>query len=307
MRSLWLLLAALPAALAAPVIFPSSSEAQTVGPCCAGEGETHPPDPHNRGPIFVPAEVARRDERALEATAEAPITADVPLVDVIGVPLEEERRGVSEPARVSVPILAVPPPLPQTEELNPNGPPCCQAEGETHPPDRDPEETPPVLMAANVKSPDERALKAAAEVQIQTATQLLTAIGIPLDAERGVSEPAHVPAIAGQRAALDNMPDCCTTARDRARQPAAEVDAPWAWLRAMQTNAEVIVAALIFLLAIGFLLRARRRRRPQLELEPLPSWRPLPGELPQPDAVPVPQPEPEVVLAKARKAKRELA
>ena len=134
----------------------------------------------------------------------------------------------------------------------------------------------------------------------------MNSIGVPLSAQRGVSEPARVPAVAAERqmpqgAEIDG-PACCTP-RDRERQT---VDAPWQWLDALRASAETVVLAFLLAVAIGFWLPQRRRRKPRLELEPIPSLRPLPDELPQPDAVPVPQFEPEVVHAKARLAEREL-
>lgn len=305
-------MALLLAPLAAPLFFASPAEAAIGPPCCQPEAETHPPDPHREpGPIFVAAKVQRPEERALEATAEAPVTADAPLVDAIGIPLEpvgEERRGVSEPAVVPVPMLASELQALQ-EDIGVNGPPCCQVEAEeAHP---DPKTPAPILVSAKVRNREERALEAAAEAQIQTAIQLVNAIGIPLDAERGVSEPAHVPVVAAKPPPFDDLSGCCTVPEadnpdDRAP---ITVDAPWAWLRAMRAKAEIVVLALLLVLANG-LLRRWPRRRVLLEDQPAPPTRPLPDELPQgkrqADIAPLPQPEPEVARAKAREAEREL-
>ncbi|HEX8238255.1 MAG TPA: hypothetical protein VF574_00770 [Allosphingosinicella sp.] len=296
MRSLFLPLPLFLAPLAAPLFFSSPAEAIAVlPPCCVREGEVEPPhaDPET-APPSVSARVRSSDERALEGSAEAPLVTGAPLVNAIGIPLdEEERRGVSDPE-------FVPAGIDDHSDV-----PCCQTEGETHPPDRDPNEEPPVLITAKVKSPDERALKAAAEAQIQTARKLVDAIGIPLTSERGVSEPAHVPIVAATPDNPIDLPGCCTSTRVREPTPVT-VDAPWAWLRAMQAWAEAVIPVLFILMAIGFLLRHHRRRL-QMELEPLPVTRPLPDEPPLPDAAPVPMLEPEVVKAKARARELEAA
>lgn len=280
MRSLFLPLPLLLAPLAAPLIFSSPAEAAILPPCCVSEGASKPPhaDPHE-GPINVGAKVKRPDERALEATAEAPITADAPLVNAIGIPLdEEERRGVSEPEHVTagVRIVTPPPPLAPNPDIEIDLPPCCRAEAHSKPPH--PENPPPVLVAAKVKSPDERALQAAAEAPVAAEAPPVNAIGIPLSAQRGVSEPAMSPAPVTKAADVDNH------------------DASWRWLDPLRANAAVAMA-LLLVMAVGFMLSARRRKpRP----EPFLS---LTGS-PRPDA-PAPQFEPEVAHAKARHAERE--
>jgi len=307
MRLLVLSLPLLLTPLAAPLVFSGPAVAAVLPPCCVSDD-----DGRRKTPPLVGARVRSPDERALEATAEAPITADVPVVNAIGIPLyplEEDRRGVSEPERVP----AIAEAEIQGEEID--LPPCCQA-AETQPnkpPHPHEKDAPPDLIAAKVKNREQqRLLTMAAEAQVEDSIQLLNAIGIPLHPvekdRRGVSEPARVPAIAanlnGNRP--DDLPDCCTAARARQRPPVS-ADAPWSWLNALRANAEVIVAIFLSLLAIGFWPRAPRRRREVLEDRPAPPSRPLPDELPWPDAAPVPQLEPEVVQAIAQKRELEPA
>lgn len=74
--------------------------------CCQPEkSKTHPPDRHPDEDVTPPPVAAkvknREKERLLEMAAEAPVPGEAPVVNAIGVPLypvEEERRGVSEPA-----------------------------------------------------------------------------------------------------------------------------------------------------------------------------------------------------------------
>lgn len=309
MRSLFFPLPLLLAPLAVPLIFASPAEAAFLPSCCgtapASDADDREPEDE---PVLVGARVRSPDERALEASAEAPITADAPLVNAIGIPLypiEEDRRGVSEPERVTVPILAVLPSLPHAEDLDIETASCCQ------PPASAPEGPPKILVGAKVQNPDERVLEAAVEAQIEKAIQVISAIGIPLypvdENRRGDSEPARKPAIVTKRQGAEiDGPPCCT-ARDRERQSPVTVDAPWRWLNVLRANAEAIVLALVMMVAIGFALPRRRRRKSLLELEPFPWPRPLPDELPQPDAAPVPMFEPEVIEAKARQAEREPA
>ena len=231
-------------------------------------------DPEQDLPRFlVPAEIRRHEERALEAAAEAPIPVEFPLVDAIGIPLEE-RPGVSEPAFVPAPVWIVDQPSVPVDAVVPGvplgpipGPPCCQDLTEMHPPDaREPEEPPPVLVGAKVKSRDERALEAAAEAPIPAEVPLVEVIGIPLEERPGVSKPEIVPASTGDRPA---------------------------WLSVMKANAELIIALFVMLLAIGFLLSRRRRPRRELEAAPVPARRPpLPYELLRPLTMPVPLFEP---------------
>lgn len=293
MRSPWLFLAP----LAAPLLFISPAEAAILPACCVTEGETHPgdpPHPENPSPFFAGAKVRNPEERALEATAEAPIPVEAPLADAIGIPVEEPTEAVEpvrEPERVRI---VEPPPLRVDADARPMpdgliyGPPCCQVEGETHPPDpRDPEDTPPFLVGAKVRSGDERALKAAGEVQIPAQAPRVDAIGIPLEERPGVSEPAHVPVSAGNRPAFV---------------------APGRWLRAMQANAELITALFVILLAIGFWL-LRRRRWPRLEPEPfaVPVTRPpLPETLLASNAAPATLFEPVTAPAVKAAPEREL-
>jgi hypothetical protein len=274
-----------------------------TSPCCQAGAEGHPPDPHDTTPILVPAEVKWRDELALEATAEAPIVREAPVANAIGVPLDAE-RGVSEPERVRLEGASLP-----ADKIAPGSvdfPGCCQplsAEA-PHGDPRHPEEVPPVLLAAKVKNRDkDRPLEMATVLPIPAEAPLVQAIGIPLDAKRGVSDPVHRPVTA--QAHFDNGPDCCTAIRRRHGRPPVTVDGPWSWLRSMEANAEVVVPVLLLIVAIGSWLTIRRRR-PRLDLEPLPVSRPMPDELPLPDAAPVPIAEPEVVLARARAEEREL-
>ena len=266
MRSPGLLLAS----LAAPLFFISPAQAVDIlPPCCGAQGQTrppksHPPDrhPEEETPRFlVPAEVRSPDERALEAAAEALIPVEVPLVNAIGVPLEE-RPGVSEPAYLSKRARIVEPP-PLRVDADIEGLSCCQTEGETHPPDRHPEEATPILVPAKIRDRDGRALEAAAEVPIPAEVPLVDAIGIPLEERPGVSEPEFVPASANGRPA---------------------------WLPGMQINAQLIIALFVILLAITFVLS--RQRRPRPEQEAVPDRPPLPEELSRLVAAPVPPFEP---------------
>ena len=292
MRSPWLLLAP----LAAPLLFISPVEAADIlAPCCVIPGETNPGDPphlENPSPILVPHEVTRPDERALEATAEAPIPVEVPLADAIGFPLErppEAAVPVPEPVRARI---VEPPPMP----VDPGGPtapagliflpPCCQVAGETHPPDYDPEDTSPILVGAEVRRGYDRALEAAAEVAIPAQAPRVDAIGIPLGERPGVSEPAHVTFSSGNRPALV---------------------APAPWLRAMQASADLIIALFVILLAIGFGPLGRRGRRLKLEPLTVPAFRPpLPDALLAPGPAPVPLFEPVMTPAIKAAPQREL-
>ncbi|MEA3000844.1 MAG: hypothetical protein QOK17_2677 [Sphingomonadales bacterium] len=295
------------APLAAPLFFISPAAAfDFAPPCCQRAGETHSPDPHRQeGQFLTPAEVRRLAERALEASAEAPVERETPLLNAIGIPLDffgDERRGVSEPEIVE----------PSASRTDPNGPrapadlistpPCCQVPGELHDPDPRNSEDTPVPIGARVKSREDRALEAAVELPIPAQEPRVEAIGLPLDAERGVSEPTHRTVEVGDHHI--DLPGCCTTRRED--RPPVTVDAPWASLRNLKADAEVGVPVILLLLAaIGFWF-AIRRRRPRLELEPLPVTRPMPDELPLPDMAPVPIAEPEVVLARARQEEHEL-
>lgn len=254
------------------MFFISPAEAQTFPPCCTEAG-TPPADgdpEQDRPPFLVPAEVRRPEERALEATAEAPIPVEVPLVDAIGVPLEE-RPGVSEPEFVPARLRIVEPPPVPVDAVVPAaplgaiiGPPCCQLLSEPHPPDaREPEQAPLVPIGAEVRKRDERALETAAEAPLPVETPLVDAVGIPLEERPGVSEPEFVPARASDR-------------------PARQ--------RAIRANDQLILAVLAILLAIGFGL-SRCRRRPPLELEPIAdpvSRPPLPDALTRLLAAPAP-------------------
>ena len=139
MRSPWLLLAILPVSFPASLAFASPAEAQVGQACCVGDGKTKVPDPRHPQPIFLPAEVKRPDERALEASAEAPVAADGQRVNAIGFPLypaEEDQRGVSEPELV--PVIVEQRTMPVFDIL----PPCCRAEV------IEPEDPPKIPVAA---------------------------------------------------------------------------------------------------------------------------------------------------------------
>jgi hypothetical protein len=303
MRSPWLLLTPL---AALPFVTSPAGAVDVLSSCCViAPAEDIHGDPHEHGePILAPAEISRRDERTLEAAAEVPVPAEAPLVNAIGIPLDAQ-RGVSEPERVRI---VEPPPL----RVDPNGPPtpagliplppCCRIVGEGHPPDPH-EEGPPLLVGAKVRSPGERALETAVELPIPAKSPLVSAIGIPLDAQRGVSEPVYRPAIVGSHSTQPDVegPPCCTRRSDER----APVDAPWRWLRTLEATAEVVVPVLLMLLAIGFRVLWRRRRPVRLEDQPT-SPRRFPDELPLPDMAPIPVVEPEVALAKARRKGREL-
>lgn len=228
MRSLLLALGL----LAAPLSFVSPSAAQTIPPCCQPEGEAqHPPDPHNRGPIFVPAEVRRPNERTLTASAEASVEEEAPLANAVSLPVDEPR--------VVVPITREP--IIATDQEAPDFdlelPPCCRVEGETHPPDLHKENASPILVGAKVKSPDERALEAGAEVPILVEVPQVAAIGIPLEARRGLSEPVYRP---------------------------APVDAIGSWLSTPEGRAALIAMALLLMLATVWIRWLRRRpKRPE--------------------------------------------
>lgn len=287
MRSLFLPLPLLLAPLAAPTLFTSPVEAAILPSCCVAEGGSRPDDrdPEEEPPLLVGAKVRSPEERDLEASAEAPITADAPTVNAIGIPLypvEEDRRGVSEPERVTVPILAATPSLPQGEDLDIETTPCCQPAIER-------EDPPKVPVGAKVTNPDERALQTAAEAQIEKATQLVKAIGIPLypldEDRRGISEPRRTPA-------------------EDADETPATADGLGRWLDAVRANAEAILLALLLAVAISFAISARRRRS-RSDREPFPWPRPMPGEPSRRDTAFVPRFEPEVVRAKARQAERE--
>lgn len=168
--------------------FASPGQAQVLPPCCVSEGEIdgHPPDPHTGAPVLLPAEVTRRDERALSTSAEAPVEQEAPLADAVANPRD-------------LPLIIVPPirePIIATDQqgLDDHLPPCCQIVGEVHPPDPDQTNKPPVLVGAEVKKRDERSLKAAVKLSIPVETPLVNAIGIPLTAPRGISDPIHRPA-----------------------------------------------------------------------------------------------------------------
>jgi hypothetical protein len=96
------------ATVAAPLLFTGPAAAvDVVSACCVlAPGESHPPDRHPKEEklprSLVPAEVTRPNERALEASAEAPIEREWPLVKAIGVPLDAD-RGVSERVRIVEP------------------------------------------------------------------------------------------------------------------------------------------------------------------------------------------------------------
>ena len=147
MRSLFLPFPFLLAPLAVPLMLSGPAEAQVGPSCCVTETEHHPgepPHPKTPLPYLLGAKVRSPAERALEASAEAPITADTLLMNAIGIPLdEEERRGVSEPVRVQIvqpPASRVDPNGPRAPATdNPNTSPCCQTEGKSHPPDRHPQ------------------------------------------------------------------------------------------------------------------------------------------------------------------------
>jgi hypothetical protein len=257
-------------------------------------------------PSLVPAEVKRPAERALEATTEAPVSTEAPLVNAIGVPLDAE-RGVSEPERVRIvepPLVGADPSRPRVPDVeSPFTVPCCGATPEH--PHLDP---PHLLTGVKAISRDESALEASAQAATPVETPPVNAIGIPLEERPGVSDPVYVPVRASQLPAPDVLSPCCTVSRRRDNPAPVTVDAPWRRLDAHRANAKVIVTVLVLLLAIGFWL-SRRRRKPRLEQEPFPKRRPLqPDELPRPDVAPLPQPEPEVAaaIARATEAEQEL-
>lgn len=233
-------------------------------PCCQVEGEAHPPDPHTRGPILVPAEVSRRDERALTAGAEAPVEEEAPVADAIALPEEEPRFAVPT---APDPTIAADQTAP---DLDIETPPCCRAASETEPPDPHSKDT-PVLIGAEVKDRDERALEAAVELSIPVEIPLVNAIGIPLDAPRGVSEPDYRP---------------------------TPVEAAGTWLPSLEGRAALIVVA-ILLLAIC-LRRSTRRRPDRLENQPLPKSPRYPFELLHPEIVRAPPLKPVRSPAKVR-------
>jgi hypothetical protein len=176
--------------LAVPFVFARPATAGFLPPCCVSESKIgHPPDPHNGSPIFVPAEVRRPDERALEAAAEAPVEVQVPLASAIAPPLPAVAEAIDperEPERLG------------TEQSWPSGlndhlSPCCQLEGESHPPDPDRESAAPILIGAYVRHGYDRALEGAVELPIPAKAPLVDATGIPLAAQRGVSEPVYRP------------------------------------------------------------------------------------------------------------------
>jgi hypothetical protein len=98
----------------------------------------------------------------------------------------------------------------QSEQV---GPPCCQRNGETHPPDP---HSDPILLLAEVERLDERSLTAGAEVPIIREAPLVRAIGVPLEATRGVSEPEYVGVTveSAEPPAPDVMPPCCQVVSD---------------------------------------------------------------------------------------------
>lgn len=251
MRSLLLLIGL----LAVPVAFISPADAQTGPPCCQPEDETtHPPDPHNRGPIFVPAEVTRRDERALAAGAEAPVNEETPLANAVALPTDE-LRVVVPIARE--PIIAADQTAPDFDiDLSP----CCRVIGETKPPHPHSEQPPLVLVGAEVTKRDERALEAAVELPIPVEIPLVNAIGIPLEAPRGVSEPAYRP---------------------------TPIEATGPWLTRLDGRAALVVLAILLSLAI-FLHRWTRRRPERLEDRPSPKRPRYPFELLHPDVTRAP-------------------
>ncbi|HEX8192043.1 MAG TPA: hypothetical protein VF552_04020 [Allosphingosinicella sp.] len=287
--------------MAATIFFLNPAEAEVLPACCVSAGgETHGPDPRHSPHLLVPGEVRRPEERALEASAEAPVTRETPLVNAIGIPLNAE-RGVSEPERVAVeharPLQfdADGRPLPDVML------PCCHlVQGETHSPDpRD--ERAPVLLTAEVRKRDEPALEAAVELPVLTEAPLVNAIGVPLEVRPGVSDPASRPAPVLQGPEIDGPP--CCMAREREPTP---VPPSRRWLRNAEENAEIVIALLTVLLAIGFWMVWRRR--PELVIEAIPLTYPVPDELPHPGTTPVPQLEPEVAaaMAKAREAQHRL-
>lgn len=243
MRSLLLLVG-----LLAVLSLSSPARAGILPSCCVSEGETHPaepPDPRNPVPILVPAEVRRPEERALMAGAEAPIEEDVPLANAVAIPVDEPRVVVPTTPE---PIIAA---YPEAPDFDLELPPCCQVEGESHPPDRDEEDATPILVGAKVKSPDERALEAGAELPIPVEVRRVDAIGISLLAQRGVSEPDYRPAL---------------------------VDAVRSWLSNLEGRTMPIAMALLLLLAILW-IRWPLRRPKRLEDQPSPPRPHYSGEL----------------------------
>lgn len=191
------------APLVAPLFVATPTGAQIVGPsCCVSEGEAEPGHPHPRIvlPYLVGVNVKSPDERAFKAKAEAPITADAPLLDAVGVPLypaDWERRSVSDPALVPGLRIVEPPPMrvdpngpavPATD--NPNTPPCCQAPGQ------DPEEPPPFFTVAKARSPEARALETAAEAPVPADAEAVEAVGLLLNDLPELPEPARAPVFA---------------------------------------------------------------------------------------------------------------
>lgn len=243
MRSLLLLVGL----LAVPSLS-SPARAGILPSCCVSEGETHPaepPDPRNPAPILVPAEVRRPEERALMAGAEAPIKEEAPLANAVAIPVDELRVVVPTTPE---PIIAN---YPEAPDFDLDLPPCCRVEGESHPPDRDEKDAPPILVGAKVKSPDERALETGAELPIPVEVPRVDAIGIPLLAQRGVSEPVYRP---------------------------APVDAVGSWLSNLEGRAGPIAMVLLLLLATLW-IRWPLRRPKRLEDQRSPQ-RPLySGEL----------------------------
>jgi hypothetical protein len=141
-------------------------------------------------------------------------------------------------------------------------PPCCHIVGEAHP-DRHPEEAPPILVGAKVTNRDERGLEAAVELPFPAEAGLVDAIGIPMTAQRGVSQPSHRPVSAALKA--------------------------WA---------ELAAPVLLLLLAIASWRRWRRRSR-ALEDPTAPQPR-LPDVLMRLVETPVPVLEPITAPAKER-------
>ncbi|MBV9929720.1 MAG: hypothetical protein JO013_02095 [Alphaproteobacteria bacterium] len=280
---------------------PSSAVDVAAACCVLAPGEHYPserhPEKEDLPPGLLPAPVMPPRERALQASAEAPIERERPLVDAIGIPLDSE-RGVSKPVIVEPPASRTDPNAPRVPETDsPFTSPCCQAGAEGHPPD--PHDTNPLVMA-RVKQQQDRALSETVEAPGAREAPLVNAIGVPLDALRGVSEPEHRPPVTAAHS--DHRPDCCTA--DRGDRRPTLVDASWRWRRGIEIRAATAAAALLTLLMIAVWLTLRRRRpRPAPEAGPV--TRALPDALPLPASPTVPVPEPEVARARARRKQRE--
>lgn len=222
MRAVSLLLAP----LAAPLFFASPADSAFLAPCCGTEGSVEPED---APPILVGAKVRRPDELALEANAEEPRPKQAPLADAVAVPDKDEALPRIIVPPTPIPVVADDDAAPNRDFDNPNTEPCCGAEAE-------PEDPPPVLVGANVTSPDERALEAAAEAPVPDEIPLADAIGETLNELPELPEPGrqNAPIIAeGNRApesgGFDDLSDCCQTEGETHppdRHPEEEVSPP---------------------------------------------------------------------------------